>query len=182
MDIKSSVYVATSLDGYLARPDGSIDWLNEASGVVPEGEDCGYKAFIGTVDTMIMGRRTFEKVLSFGDWPYGKMPVVVMSHSPTTLPPHLPDIVTHSSESPRALLERLSQEGIKHVYVDGGNTIQGFLRGGLINQIIVTTIPVLLGDGIPLFVQLDKDILLIHSHTRIFDFGFVQTTYSVRNE
>ena len=148
--MRVSVYVGTSLDGFIARRDGSIDWLNEAQGLVPEGEDCGYKAFMDSVDTLIMGRKTFEQVLTFGPWHYGSTPVVVLSHSPVTIPSHLPDTVSHSSESPQALLERLSGQGVKHVYVDGGYTIQGFLAESLIDEITITRIPVALGDGIPL--------------------------------
>jgi dihydrofolate reductase len=181
MNITASVYIATSLDGFIARRDGSIDWLNEASAIVPEGEDCGFQVFMDTVDTLIMGRKTYQQVLSFGEWSYGKTPVVVLSHGPLSLPSHLADTVTHSSESPRALLERLSTQGVEHVYVDGGNTIQGFLAEGLIDYITITTIPVILGDGIPLFTSVGKDIKLTHVRTKVFDFGFVQTTYSVRS-
>ena len=180
MSAKVSVYIATSLDGFIARKDGALDWLNEANTTVPEGENCGFQVFMDSVDTLIMGRKTYEQVLSFGQWPYGKMPIVVLSHNSIVFPPNLPDTVTHSSESPRDLLERLSSEGTKHVYVDGGNTIQGFLSVGLIDEITVTVIPVILGDGIPLFGSLDKDVNLTHVRTTAFDFGFVQTTYLVK--
>lgn len=176
--MKVSVYIASSLDGFIARKDGGLGWLDEASTTVPDGEDCGFKAFIDTVDTMVMGRKTFEKVLSFGQWPYGKMPVIVLSHNPTSFPSTIPDTVTHCSEQPHTLYEKLSGEGVKHVYVDGGNTIQGFLSAGLIDEITVTVIPVIIGDGIPLFGSSDKEVKLTHLHTTAFDFGFVQTTYS----
>jgi dihydrofolate reductase len=146
---------------------------------VPKGEDCGYQAFIDSVDALIMGRKTFEQVLSFGQWSYGKMPVIVMSRNPISFPSNIPDTVTHSSEQPRALLERLSAEGVKHVYVDGGNTIQGFLSAELVDEITVTVIPVILGDGIPLFDSPGKEIKLTRLNTTAYDFGFVQTTYSV---
>jgi dihydrofolate reductase len=110
-----------------------------------------------------------------------RMNVTVSVYGPLSLPPHLPDTVTHSSESPRVLLERLSTQGVEHVYVDGGNTIQGFLAEALIDHITITTLPVILGDGIPLFTSVGKDIKLAHARTRVFDFGFVQTTYSVRS-
>jgi dihydrofolate reductase len=181
MKTKVSVYIATSLDGFIARSDGALDWLNEANATVPEGEDCGFQAFFDSVDMLILGRKTYEQVLTFGQWPYGKMPVVVLSSNLISFPPNLPDTVTHSKESPGDLIERLSREGVKHVYVDGGNTIQGFLSEGLIDEITVTVIPVILGDGIPLFGSLSKDVKLAHVHTKVFDFGFVQTTYSVKN-
>ena len=179
MDIKVSVYIATSLDGFIARNDGELDWLDEAKSVVPDGEDCGFKAYMDSVDMLIMGRKTYEKVLSFGEWPYGRTPVVVLSHNPISFPSNIPDSVTHSSEPPRNLLSRLSDEGSEHVYVDGGITIQGFLSEGLVDEITVTVIPVILGGGIPLFGPMENDIRLTHLRTTAFDFGFVQTTYAV---
>jgi dihydrofolate reductase len=182
MNIRASVYIATSLDGFIARRDGSIDWLNEAHALVPKGEDCGFQAFMDSVDALIMGRKTYEQVLSFGEWPYGQTTVVVLSHNPISIPSHLPDTVTHSSESPHALLERLAAEGVQHVYVDGGSTIQGFLAESLIDEITITRIPVVLGDGIPLFAPTEKDIKLTHVSTTAYDFGFVQTTYLVEKD
>ena len=177
--LRASVFIATSLDGYIARKDGNLDWLDEANAVVPEGEDCGYQKFIDSVGTLIMGRNTFEKVWSFGQWCYGKMPVIVLSGNQLGIPSDVPNTVTHSSEHPRALLDRLSSEGIEHVYVDGGATIQSFLSEGLIDQVTVAVIPILLGEGISLFGSLEKDIKLKHEHTQVFEFGFVQTTYLV---
>jgi dihydrofolate reductase len=178
--IKVSVYIATSLDGFIARDDGELDWLDSANTRVPKGEDLGYQAFIGSVDTLIMGRKTYEKVLSFGLWPYDQMPVVVLSRDKISFPSNLPDGVTQSSESPQDLLDRLSMDGVHHAYVDGGNTIQRFLSAGLIDEITVTVIPMLLGSGIRLFGSIDKDIDLVHLKTISYDFGFVQTTYSVK--
>ena len=177
--MKASVYIATSLDGFIARRDGSIDWLNEAHALVPEGEDCGFRAFMDSVDTLIMGRKTYEQVLSFGQWAYGKTPVVVLSHGPVEIPSPLPDTISHSAESPKALLMRLSAMGIEHVYVDGGNTIQGFLADSLIDEITITRIPVAIGNGIPLFDPAGRDVKLTHLHTTTYDFGFVQTSYRV---
>jgi dihydrofolate reductase len=178
---KTSVYIATSLDGYIARTDGSLDWLDKANTTVTKGEDCGFKDFMDSIDVLVMGRKTFEKVLSFGTWGYGNTPVIVLSSNPLSFPDTIPESVTHSSESPRALLQRLSDEDVHHIYVDGGNTIQRFLAEGLIDEITVTTIPVILGSGISLFGSLDQDIHLNHLHTTTFEFGFVQTTYSVEN-
>lgn len=182
MSTKVSVYIATSLDGFIARNDGGIDWLNEANATVPEGEDCGFQAFMDSVDALIMGRKTYEQVWSFGEWPYGRTPVVVLSRNPISFPPGVPATVTHSSEPPRDLLERLSKEGAEHVYVDGGTTIQGFLSESLIDEITVTVIPIILGDGIPLFGSIGREISLTHVRTTAFDFGFVQTTYSVKKK
>lgn len=126
-----------------------------------------------------MGRKTYEQVLSFGQWPYGETPVVVMSHGPVEIPLHLPDTVSHSSESPKALLKHLSGLGVKHVYVDGGNTIQGFLVESLIDEITITRIPIAIGDDIPLFDPTGEDVKLTHLHRTAYDFGFVQTRYRV---
>ncbi|NET57490.1 MAG: dihydrofolate reductase [Symploca sp. SIO2E6] len=179
MSAKVSVYIATSLDGFIARKDGKLDWLNDANATVPEGEDCGYNAFMDSVDVVIMGRKTYEQVLSFGEWPYGKTPVVVLSRNPIKFPAALPNTVTHSSEKPLVLYNRLSEEGAKHLYVDGGVTIQRFLKEGLIDELTITVIPIILGEGIPLFTSLERDVLLSHIDTKTFDFGFVQIRYSV---
>jgi dihydrofolate reductase len=179
MSTKVSVYIATSVDGFIARTDGAVDWLKEANAAVPKGEDCGFAKFMNTVDTLVMGRKTYEQVLSFGQWPYGKTPVVVLSHNIISFPSNLPDTVTHSVESPRDLLERLSNAGVEHVYVDGGTTIRRFLSDGLVDEITVTVIPIILGDGIPLFGPIKNDINLAHLRTTAYDFGFVQTTYTI---
>jgi len=173
--------MATSLDGFIARKDHDIDWLNEANALVPPGEDCGYQDFMDSVDVLIMGRRTYEKVLSFGEWPYGDKPVIVLSSNSLSFPLHIPDSVTHSSEKPEALLARLSVQGVEHVYVDGGSVVQSFLTAGLIDEVTLTIIPILLGDGIRLFGRIEKDIHLSHVRTKAFDFGFVQTTYAIQN-
>jgi dihydrofolate reductase len=178
--VKVSVYIATSLDGFIARDDGGLDWLDEANATVPDGEDLGFDAFMDSVDTLIMGRKTYEEVLSFGEWPYGRTPVVVLSRNSISFPPSVPDTVTHSSEAPRDLLKRLSGEGAEHVYIDGGTTIQGFLSEGLVDEITVTVIPVILGGGISLFGSMENDIGLTHVRTTVSDSRFVQTTYSVK--
>lgn len=179
MQARSSVFIATSLDGFIAREDGGLDWLDDANATVPEGEDCGYSAFMASVDVLVMGRKTYEKVLTFGEWPYGETRVVVMSGSPISFPAEIPNTVSHSSESPTALHERLSKEGAKQLYIDGGVTIQRFLAEGLIDEITVTVIPILLGRGIPLFRPSERAILLNHIETKSFEFGFVQSKYSV---
>jgi dihydrofolate reductase len=183
MTIKASVFIATSLDGFIARPDGTIDWLNQANAVVPPGEDCGYKAFIETVDVLVMGRNTFEQVLSFVEWPYGTLRVVVLSRRGIAVPETLKPTVSTSAEPPELLSTRLAAEGARHLYVDGGQTIQSFLNAGLLHEITITVIPILLGAGIPLFGPLQSDIALKHVSTHAYPFGFVQSKYSVaKNE
>lgn len=175
----SSVFVATSLDGFIARPDGSIDWLDEANALMPSGEDCGYGVFMQSIDVVVMGRHTFEQVLTFDAWPYGEKRVVVLSSRKVDIPATLSAAVSASSEAPALLVERLSAEGAKHLYVDGGITIQRFLAAGLIDDITVTLIPVLLGRGRPLFGPAEQDLHLALVGSRVFDFGFVQLSYRV---
>lgn len=172
-----SVFIATSLDGFIARPDGGLDWLERANTEVPPGEDCGYQAFMASVDVLVMGRLTYEKVLSFGEWPYAGKRVVVLTSADQLRPAAAPDAVERSNEPPRQLLARLHAEGCRHVYLDGGLTIQGFLREGLVDELTITSIPILLGSGRPLFGPLDTEMPFRLQASRSFAFGFVQNTY-----
>lgn len=178
--MKTSVFIATSLDGYISRKDGSIDWLNEANTQVPVGEDCGYGEFIKTVDAIVMGRNTFEQVLSFGGWHYGDTRLIVLSSKPYAIPAHVPKSVSSTSDTPIALCNKLRSDGIQQVYVDGGLTIQSFLRHGLIDDITITLIPVILGEGKALFGSLLAEVYLRHIATRVYDFGFVQMKFAVK--
>lgn len=177
--LKCSVFIATSLDGFISREDGSIDWLEQANAQVPAGEDCGYAEFMSTVDALVMGRHTFELVRSFAEWPYGKKPVFVLSSRMSSLPPGVPGTVRLSRETPAALVARLSSKGMNHLYIDGGVTIQRFVSDAVIDEVIITRIPVLIGTGRPLFGPLSSDVRLEHLSTRAFDFGFVQSRYRV---
>ena len=179
LGLKVTAYFAASLDGYIAKADGSIDWLNSASAAVPAGEDCGFKAFMNTVDTLVMGRKTFEQVLALGQWAYGATPVVVLSRKPLAIPATVPDSVSHSSESIVGLCDRLQGEGVERIYVDGGATTQGFLAAGRLNELVVTVIPVVLGGGISPFGRLEAEVKLTLLGVEEFDFGFVQMRYAV---
>ena len=179
MTARCSVFVAASLDGFIARPDGGIDWLDRVNAGAPPGEDFGFAQFIASVDALVMGRHTFEQALTFGEWPYGAMPVVVLSHSLRRLPAGVPATVSVSSESPADLVLRLTAEGARHLYIDGGLTIQSFLAAGLIDELTVTVVPVLLGAGKPLFGPLPADIPLVHVATHVYDCGLVQHKYRV---
>ena len=171
-----SVFIATSLDGFIARENGDLDWLPDPG----DGkEDYGYREFMDTVDILVMGRNTFEKVLSFGQWPYEDKPVVVLSSIPFEIPRDISETVESKSCSPTELVKYLSTRGANHVYIDGGKTIQGFMNEGLIQQIIITRVPVLIGSGISLFGRLNKDVKLHHVETRTFSTGLVQSTYKV---
>lgn len=177
MKPRASVFIATSLDGYIAREDGSIDWLLQANQQVPAGEDCGYQAFMDSVDTLVMGRKTFEQVLGFDPWPYAGKRVVVLSHRGVAVPDTLRTTVSVSAAAPAVLLDELAAAGAQQLYIDGGETIQGFLRAGLIDELIITTIPVLLGAGRPLFGAVAADLPLRHVRTLSWPFGFVQSHY-----
>ena len=178
---KVSVFIATSLDGYIARENGDLDWLDDANTTVPEGEDYGFAAFMATVDMLVMGRKTYEQVLAFGEWPYGDTPITVMSRKPVELPDNVPKTVTHSSESPQELCDRLELNGIRHIYVDGGNTVQRFLSAKLVDEITLSIIPILLGSGIPLFSSQYSDVKLSCLETKQYDSGIIQLKYRIKN-
>jgi dihydrofolate reductase len=170
--MKASVFVGTSLDGFIARADGSFDFLPA------EPEPHGYEEFFATVDAMVIGRKTYETVLGFGGWAYGKKPVFVLSSgSIAAAPPGA--VVEHMSGAPADIAAQLEARGIQHIYVDGGLTIQRFLEAGLIHRLIITRVPVLIGTGIPLFGPLQRDISLTHVSTRHFPSGLVQSEYAV---
>ena len=176
MSIKASVFIATSLDGFIARANGDLDWLTGAESGVTE-QDYGYQEFINTVDTIVLGRNTFELVLTFDTWPYGGKKVVVLSSKPKAVLPHLVDDVEWLSLPPQRLVARLTAQGATHLYVDGGKTIQGFLNAGLIDELTITRVPILIGTGVPLFGPLTRDVRLIHIATRQFENGLVQSKY-----
>jgi dihydrofolate reductase len=178
--VQVSVYVATSVDGLIARPDGSLDWLPGADGgEAAAGEDYGYAAFMASVDVLVMGRASYETVIGFGAWPYEGKRVVVLSAGWAALPEGAPAGVELSTETPEALCARLEAEGAAHVYVDGGRTIQGFLRAGRVDRITITMVPVVLGRGRRLFGELDADLHLALESSRGYPSGLVQTTWRV---
>ncbi len=178
MTLQVSVFIATSLDGFIARPDGSIDFL-ESAGKALASEDYGYADFTKTIDCLVMGRNSFEKVLSFPTWPYQDKRVIVMSQSLKNIPEALQSKVELSSQSPQDLVKHCKNEGLKRIYLDGGRLIQSFLQEQLVTDIIVTQLPILIGQGIPLFGKLTQDIKLEHLKTKSYASGFVQSNYKV---
>ena len=172
--MKISVFVGTSVDGFIARPDDTLDFLS-VRGAGPNG----YEEFVATVDVHVIGRRTFETVLGFDAWPYGKKPVIVLTNHPRTLKPPKGANCEAMAGSPGQIVTRLAKRGFRHIYVDGGKTIQKFLRAGLVQRLVVTRVPVLIGDGIPLFGDLERDVRLKHVTTRVIRGGLVQTEYRV---
>ena len=173
--MRASVFVGTSLDGFIARPSGEFDFLS-SGGVEPEAH--GFEEFLASVDAIVMGRNTYEVVLPFPQWPYGTKPVFVLS---SRLLPSAPNgaIVERLAGTPTEVLSILSRRGVRHVYVDGGFTIQAFLRAGLIQHLILSRVPVLIGTGIPLFGAVNGDVPLKHVSTRHFPSGLVQSEYAI---
>ena len=171
-----TAFIATSLDGFIARLDGGLDWL---SSVEVEGQDYGFAAFMKTVDALVMGRKTFEIVRDFPEWPYGEKTVAVLTQNPQALQPTLPKQVIVLPPDPEAVIAHFADQGAKHLYIDGGQTIRGFLARGHLNRLIISRIPILLGQGIPLFGSLPADIRLQHTETVSFPSGLVQSTYEV---
>ena len=170
----ASVFIGTSVDGFIARPDGSSDFL-PAGG----GEPHGYIEFFNSVDALVIGRGTFETVLAFPEWPYGDKRVIVLSSQPLDLSKVPGNRVEQMQGSPREIVSKLEARGIRHIYVDGGVTVQGFLRAGMIQRLIITRVPVLIGQGIPLFGSLPNDIRLEHVQTQHYASGLVKTEYRV---
>jgi len=172
--MKMSVFVGTSLDGFIARRNGSFDFLPEGG-----GEPHGYDEFMASVDTLLVGRNTFEIVLAFDEWPYANKRVVVLSSRLVDLSPVHGGKVEQMSGPPAEVAARLAATGARHVYVDGGITVQRFLAAGLIQSLVITRVPVLIGDGIPLFGSLPHDVKLRHVETRQYASGLVRSEYQV---
>jgi dihydrofolate reductase len=170
--MKASVFVGASVDGFIARTDGTLDFLDHAG-----NEPHGYDEFIATVDAIVMGRNTLEIVLGFKMWPF-KKPVFVLSTHPL---PALPSGASAErlEGEPADVVAQLEARGFGSIYVDGGITIQRFLDAGLIDRLIVSRVPVLVGSGIPLFGPLTHDVVLRHVATRQFASGLVQTEYAI---
>jgi dihydrofolate reductase len=170
----ASVFVGTSVDGFIARLNGDFDFLPEGG-----GEPHGYNEFIASVDAIVIGRKTFEKVLSMETWPYGDKRVVILSSHPLDLSAAVGGIVEQMAGPPAEIVSQLTVRGVHHLYIDGGITIQRFLRAGLIQRLIITRVPVLIGEGIPLFGTLPRDIRLRHVATRHYPSGLVRSEYEV---
>jgi dihydrofolate reductase len=171
--MKASVFVGISVDGFMARLDGALDFLPPGG-----GEPHGYDEFMASVDALVIGRKTYDTVLGFETWPYGEKPVFVLS-SRSLAPAPIGAVVEHLAGTPERISSTLAARGIGHIYVDGGITIQGFLRAGLIQRLVITRVPVLIGTGIPLFGVIDRDIPLRHIATRQYASGLVQSEYAL---
>jgi dihydrofolate reductase len=166
-----AVFIAMSLDGYIARPDGGLDWLSRF-----ENEEHGYREFFSSIDALVVGRGTYDVVLGFAEWPYAGKRCVVLTHRAAPAR-HGEDF--HDGP-PRPLLERLGREGVRRVYVDGGVVIRQFLKEQLIDEMTISVIPVVLGAGIPLFAGTGVERWLTLKGTRSWPSGLVQLRYAVQ--
>jgi len=173
LELKTIVYIGTSLDGFIARKNGDIDWLTQFA-----NDDAirAYDEFMGRVDVIVIGRGTFEKVLTFPSWPYEKK-VFVLSKSIKQVPDVVKDKIAVLSMEPKELLNYLSDKNFSAVYVDGGKVIQNFLKEDLIDELIISKAPVLIGNGIPLFDDLNSDLKFKHTHTQVSSNGLVRSYY-----
>lgn len=169
------VYIATSLDGYIADRNSGLDWLYSTPN--PDNLDLGWSNFITQIDALIMGRNTFEAVCSFDvKWPYSK-PVFVLSHTLTSIPEELHDKAEIISGELSQIIESLNKRGFTKLYIDGGKTIQSFLEADLIDELTITQIPILLGGGIPLYGKLVEPLKFEHISTQVYLNALVQTHY-----
>ena len=170
--LRAFVFLGLSVDGRIARPDGDLEWLTsrgEAAG------DAGFTPFIESVDSLVMGRKTYEAIASYEDWPYLDRPIHVIS---TTLAADADSRIT-VHRTPESAIDALQRDGRRRVYVDGGETVRWFLAAKLVDEITLSHVPVLIGDGPSLFGPLGGDVDLEHVRTTVLDGGMVQTTYRI---
>ena len=168
------VYIATSLDGFIAAEDDDLSWLSEIPN--PDESDFGFNDFMSRVDALVMGRRTYDKVVSFGVWPYDK-PVFVLSNTLGSLPANPETRLEVISGDPESVIAQLTAKGYHNLYVDGGITIQSFLKRDLVDEMIITCVPVLLGSGIPLFGHLQHALKFSLEKTEALGAGLVKNHY-----
>ena len=172
--MKNYVYIAASLDGYIATPDGGVEWLDGIPN--PDQTDYGYAQFMSGIEALVMGRKTLEQVLTFGQWPYQK-PVFVLSSQLSEVPAQLQGKVKIISGEIVGLVEKLNKDGFSNLYIDGGKVITSFLNKDLIDEMIITTIPILLGGGIPLFGQLERPLNFVLVGTKTYSNSLVTSRY-----
>jgi dihydrofolate reductase len=178
--VKVSVYIGTSLDGFIAKENGDIGWLDSVNKKATPDEDFGFNSFLESVDLIVMGRKTFEQVITFNDWSYKDTKMIVLTSKDIEIPEKLKGTVTTSNTlSSAQLIKELSDQSVNHIYVDGGAVIQDFLSAGLVDEITVTIVPILIGKGKSFSRLLSKDLYLQHLKTTVYNFGFVQNKYKI---
>ena len=168
------VYIATSIDGYIATSEGGVEWLHEQPN--PVNSDYGYSEFISNIDALVMGRHSFEKVRTFGEWPYEKK-VFVLSSTLADIPPDLVGKIEFVSGALNKVLNNIYLQGFNNLYIDGGVVVQSFFAADLIDELTVTRIPILLGGGIPLFGELVEPLRFTHKNTEVYDNALVKSRY-----
>ena len=169
------VYIATSLDGYIADQNGGLDWLYSIPN--PEGSDFGFNDFMARIDALVMGRNTFETVCGFDcDWPYNK-PVFVLSNSLESIPGGYQDKAFLINGDLKDVVAELNEKGFKDLYIDGGVTVQNFLEQDLIDEMIITTFPVVLGGGAPLFGKTPSAMKFTLKHSEVLLDAMVKNHY-----
>jgi dihydrofolate reductase len=169
-----TVYIAASLDGYIAGPDNDLEWLEQLPN--PDGDDFGFADHMASIDAVVMGRGTFDAISGFRPWPYDK-PVVVVSTTLNEVADDLAGAVEIISGSPGEVIEQCHRRGYDNLYIDGGKLVTSFLSHGLIDEITISWAPVLLGGGIPLFGPMPQPTWWKHVSTQSFAGGMVQSTY-----
>lgn len=176
---KISVFIATSIDGYIAKKNNDIDWLTQFTPPTGEDEDkdCGFSKFFSSVDALVMGRNTYNVVSHFDPWPYEGKRVIVLSSTLTSVCKQAELFNGDITQ----LIKELHDDGVKHIYVDGGATISQFMNIGLIDQLIISLIPVVLGSGIPLFSKIVDDKWFRLDSSQVFSNGLVQLRYETKN-
>lgn len=173
--MSNHVYIAASLDGYIADRNDGLEWLMALPN--PDNSDLGFGQFIEGIDAIVMGRRTFETVCGFGgEWPYPR-PTFVLSSTLESVPEPLADRVEVISGQPRTIVDSLAERGFKELYIDGGQVIQAFLREDLIDELTLSRIPVLLGGGVSLFGELPGHLEFEPMHTELLIDKVVKTHY-----
>lgn len=170
-----SVFVGTSLDGFIARLDGTFDFLSTGGGEEPHG----YEEFFASIDAVVMGRNTFEIVAAFHSWPFADKRVVVLSMRAVDLGRVRAGRIEQMSGEPAEIVAKLAASGAHHLYVDGGITVQRFISAGLVDRLTITRVPILVGTGIPLFGVVPRDIPLRHLATQTYRTGLVKSEYEV---
>jgi len=184
--MKCSVFIATSADGFIATPDGSVDWLHTAGNtqvIMGDQSDMGMKDFMSTIDCIIMGRKTMEVIAAMNltpeQWPYGNIRIIVLSNTLKVPPTNMRNKVEMYAGDIVQLVAKLESSGFKHCYIDGGTIIQAFLNLKLINEITITKAPIILGKGIPLFGNIDTRVNLKKGSAITFPNDFIQLKYEV---
>lgn len=184
--MKCSAFIATSIDGYIARKNGDISWLQNAGNAdadMGENRDMGFKNYLSSVDCIIMGRNTMEKISTFNltdeEWPYGTIPIITLSTTLKSAPENMKNRVEIYAGDTFVLLEQLEKKGYTHAYIDGGATIQHFINLALIDEMTVTRVPILLGEGLSLFGKTSGDIRITEVTSKSFPNDFIQEKFSL---